>query len=106
MARSGFCLIRSECDHLGRLRDDNSGEKHHLLPVPAVFVVACSGIIQSSYVNPDYKVRLHPDLLLASPSVGSEVTVGLHHEPIHVASSVPLVLFAAWNASGLSIRSG
>jgi len=46
--------------------EEASGEKHHLLPVPAVFVVASSGIIQFSYVNPDYKVRLHPDLLLAS----------------------------------------
>ena len=30
-----------------------SGEKHHLLPVPAVFLVASNGVIQFEYVNPD-----------------------------------------------------
>ena len=43
-----------------------SGEKHHQLPVPAVFVVATSGVIQFEYVNPDYSVRAHPDLLLCA----------------------------------------
>jgi peroxiredoxin len=43
-----------------------SGEKHHELPVPAVFLVATSGVIQFEYVNPDYSVRLHPELLLAA----------------------------------------
>lgn len=35
-----------------------SGEKHHLLPVPAVFIVGTDGVISFAYVNPDYKVRL------------------------------------------------
>lgn len=43
-----------------------SGEKHHLLPVPAVFIVGTDSIIKFEYVNPDYKVRLGPDLLLAA----------------------------------------
>lgn len=43
-----------------------SGEKHHQLPVPAVYVVATNGLIQFAYVNPDYKVRLDPELLLAA----------------------------------------
>ncbi len=43
-----------------------SGEKHHELPVPAVFLVATSGVIQFEYVNPDYSVRVHPELLLAA----------------------------------------
>jgi peroxiredoxin len=42
-----------------------SGEKHHQLPVPAVFLVAPNGVIQFEYVNPDYSVRVHPDVLLA-----------------------------------------
>jgi peroxiredoxin len=41
-----------------------SGETHHLLPVPAVFIVGTDGIIKFSYVNPDYKVRLAPGDLL------------------------------------------
>jgi peroxiredoxin len=43
-----------------------SGQAHHLLPVPAVFLVDSNGIIQFEYVNPDYSVRVHPDLLLAA----------------------------------------
>jgi len=43
-----------------------SGHDHHFLPVPAVFVVASSGMIQFEYINPDYSVRAHPDLLLSA----------------------------------------
>lgn len=43
-----------------------SGDVHHLLPVPAVFVVSASGTIQFEYINPDYSVRAEPDLLLAA----------------------------------------
>ena len=43
-----------------------SGQAHHLLPVPAVFVVSSSGKIQFEYINPDYSVRAHPDLLLTA----------------------------------------
>lgn len=42
-----------------------SGETHHLLPVPSVFVVGREGTVLFSYVNPDYRVRLDPDVLLA-----------------------------------------
>lgn len=45
--------------------DDASGRDHHLLPVPSVFLVNADGTIVYQYVNPDYKVRLHPDVLLA-----------------------------------------
>ena len=43
-----------------------SGEKHHLLPVPSVFIVGTDGIIKFSYVNPNYKVRLDSDVMLAA----------------------------------------
>jgi peroxiredoxin len=49
--------------------EEASGQKHHVLPVPAVFLVATNGLIQFEYVNPDYKVRLDPDLLLASTKI-------------------------------------
>jgi peroxiredoxin len=45
--------------------NEASGESHQLLPVPAVFVVGRDESIQFSYFNPDYKVRLDPDVLLA-----------------------------------------
>jgi peroxiredoxin len=46
--------------------EDASGEKHHLLPVPAVFLIGKDGIIQFQYANPNYKVRLTPEVLLAA----------------------------------------
>lgn len=45
--------------------EEAAGEAHHLLPVPAVFVIT-EGIIRFQYANPDYKVRLQPDVLLAA----------------------------------------
>ncbi len=45
--------------------EEGSGENHHMLPVPAVFIAGTDGIIQFSYANPDYKVRITPDMLIA-----------------------------------------
>lgn len=42
-----------------------SGEKHHMLPVPAVFLVGKDGVIDFAYANPDYKTRIEPEVLLA-----------------------------------------
>lgn len=41
-----------------------SGEDHHALPVPAVYVIK-DGIVQFQYVNPTYSTRLKPETLLA-----------------------------------------
>lgn len=41
-----------------------SGEDHHLLPVPAVFLIGRDGTIDFRYYNPDYKERLSGDALL------------------------------------------
>jgi peroxiredoxin len=35
----------------------HSGEKHHIIAVPAVYVINKSGKVTFSYVNEDYKVR-------------------------------------------------
>jgi peroxiredoxin len=43
-----------------------SGEKHHLLPVPAVFIVGTDGRIKFVHADPDYKVRLEPEALLSA----------------------------------------
>jgi peroxiredoxin len=42
-----------------------SGETHHELPVPAVFIVDRNGVIRFVYANADYKVRIKPEVLLA-----------------------------------------
>ncbi len=44
--------------------EDASGHTHHLLPIPAVYVVATDGTILFSYSNPDYKTRLDADKIL------------------------------------------
>ena len=43
-----------------------SGEDHHVLPAPATYIIGTDGTINFAYINPDYKVRLHPDVLLAA----------------------------------------
>jgi peroxiredoxin len=43
-----------------------SGETHHVLPAPATFIIAADGVIRFQYTNPEYAVRLHPDVLLAA----------------------------------------
>jgi peroxiredoxin len=43
-----------------------SGETHHELPVPAVFILDRKGVIRFAYANPDYKVRLNANDLLAA----------------------------------------
>jgi len=41
-----------------------SGQTHHQLPVPAVFIIDRQGIIRFEYSNPDYTTRISPDTLL------------------------------------------
>jgi len=43
-----------------------SGENHRVLPAPATYIIGTDGSINFAYINPDYKVRLHPDILLAA----------------------------------------
>jgi len=43
-----------------------SGEKHHVLPVPSTYIIGNDGVISFQYTNTNYRVRLHPDVLLAA----------------------------------------
>ena len=52
--------------------EDASGEKHHMLPVPAVFIVGTDGVIYFVYANPDYKTRIDPEVLLAAAKANQE----------------------------------
>lgn len=49
-----------------------SGEDHHVLPVPATFVIGQDGIITFAYANPSYDIRLSPDVLLAAAKAYKE----------------------------------
>jgi peroxiredoxin len=46
--------------------EGDSGMKHHILPVPSVFVIDAKGRVTFNYVNPNYKVRLDEDVLIAA----------------------------------------
>lgn len=46
--------------------EKSSGETHHVLPVPSVYLVDGDGVLQFSYVHPDYKVRLPQEVVLAA----------------------------------------
>lgn len=46
--------------------EEASGETHHALPAPSVFIVDGDGILQFSYVHPDYKVRAPGQVILAA----------------------------------------
>lgn len=46
--------------------EKSSGQTHHVLPVPAVFVLDAAGKIQFQYVNPDYSIRVSAAVILAS----------------------------------------
>ena len=44
--------------------DKASGRNHHLLPVPAVYIVDTKGVIRFAHWDADYKKRLEPEVLL------------------------------------------
>ena len=44
--------------------DAASGNDHHILPHPAVFIANTNGVIRFAHVNPDYKVRLESAKIL------------------------------------------
>ncbi len=51
--------------------DAASGNDHHILPHPAVFVADTSGKIHFTHVNSDYKVRLEPKKILEAAQSAS-----------------------------------
>jgi peroxiredoxin len=58
-----------------------SGQSHHVLPAPSTFIIASDGMIRFQYTNPDYAVRLHPDVLLAAArAYGDEVNDRLRRQ--------------------------
>ena len=46
------------------LHKNNAGDERLVLPVPAIYVIDSKGLVQFNYVNPNFKVRLHSELLL------------------------------------------
>lgn len=56
--------------------DDASGESHHILPVPAVYLIDQQGLIRFTHFDPNYKTRLNTDLLLAKAETLREQAEG------------------------------
>lgn len=56
--------VREQYKGFGINLEAESGQAHHQLPHPAVFVVDKAGIIRFAHVNPDYKTRLEPAKIL------------------------------------------
>lgn len=51
------------------LQKNKAGDERIVLPVPAIYVIDSTGLVQFNYVNPNYKVRLHEELLLKAASL-------------------------------------
>ena len=43
-----------------------SGKTHHLLPVPTAYIINTDAIIKFAYTNPDHRIRINPEVLLAA----------------------------------------
>lgn len=61
--------------------DASSGDTHHALPVPAVYIVDADGVLQFSYVHPDYRVRVPSDVVLSAARAIAEQREKLHPAP-------------------------
>ena len=58
-----------ESQNFYRKLQEASGYSHRLLPVPSVFIIDTGGSIQFEHINPNFKERLHPNILLAAARV-------------------------------------
>lgn len=52
--------------------EDASGRSHHLLPVPAVYLIDREGVIQFAFWDPDYRERLSGEKLLEAAEATAE----------------------------------
>ncbi len=61
-----FGLAFTAPEAYNKMLEKASGQDHHVIPVPAVYLVSPEGKVVFVYTNPDYKVRLEPAILLAA----------------------------------------
>ncbi len=71
----GFYIPKKYSDliakHGGKTQALESDERS-ILPVPAVFILDKEGVIKFEYVNPNFKVRIQPELLLKAAELALE----------------------------------
>ncbi len=46
--------------------EKESGEKHHILPIPTALILDKEGLVKFSFASPNYKVRIDNSVLLAA----------------------------------------
>ncbi len=61
--------------------EKSSGEKHHVLPVPTVYVVDAEGKLQFSYINPDHRARIPSSVVLEAAKVIAQKSQYLKLKP-------------------------
>ena len=61
--------------------EDASGEDHHILPVPGVFLIDKDAVIRFSYTNVDYKTRPPTDDILREARAIAGDKPALEEEP-------------------------
>ena len=49
-----------------------SGQTHHLLPVPTAYIIDTDAVIKFAYTNPDHRIRINPEVLLAAARAEQE----------------------------------
>ena len=57
-------IYLAKMDLKNPLQKNKAGDERLVLPVPAIYVIDSKGLVQFNYVNPNFKVRLHEDVLL------------------------------------------
>jgi len=50
--------------HFGVDLEKSTGDTHHILPVPAVYIVGTDGVIRFVHYDPDYRKRMDPAEIL------------------------------------------
>lgn len=51
------------------LQTNKLNQQRLVLPAPAIYIIDQQGLVQFNYVNPNFKVRLHEELLLKAASL-------------------------------------
>jgi len=60
-----FQIVDKPPDYYDKL-ERASGEQHYQLPVPAVFIVGIDHTIKFEHIDPNFKIRLDPTVILAA----------------------------------------
>jgi len=60
----GIAFVAPKAYEKTLIEGSNGKNVNKLLPVPSVFILNTKGTIQFEYINPDFKQRISPDLLI------------------------------------------